>query len=104
MVCLVSGVLERSENVFALKVGVVRENFFHGGSGGQKFKDIRHTNPHTADAWASTAFAFFDCDSFEPFRSHLRAPFICPPFYSRRTDVRILPRQPEAPLRQYPHV
>ena len=63
MIGLMRRVLNGRENVFPLQVRIVGKDLVIRSAGAQKFEDVRHPNPQTANAWTATAFAGLDGDT-----------------------------------------
>jgi hypothetical protein len=70
VVCLVGGVVEGGEDVFAFEKRVVCEDFFEGSASAQEFEYIRNTNAVSANARTAAALAGIDCDPIESFQIH----------------------------------
>jgi len=70
MVRLVSGILDRRENVFALKAGTIAQDLFDAGSGAQQFKDVGDADPHPANTRTAAAFGVVDGYAAEAFLCH----------------------------------
>ncbi len=67
MVGLASGIVDRRENILALKIRIVFENFFEICSGAQKFQNVGYSDTHTTDARTTTTLAVIDRDAIEEF-------------------------------------
>jgi len=67
---LVSGILDRRENVFAFKAGIIAQDLFDAGSGAQQFKDVGDADSHAANTWAAAALGVVDGDAAEAFLGH----------------------------------
>ena len=70
MIALVSGILNRSQNVLPFQVRIVLENLLDAGSSTEQFKDIRDTDPHAANARATTALRIVYRNSAEATLGH----------------------------------
>jgi len=70
MISLSSGIIYRRENVLALQIRIVRQNFFDARPSAKQFKDVRYADPHPANARAAAALRVVDRDSTEAILSH----------------------------------
>ena len=64
------GILDRGENIFALKERVIAQNLVSGCAVSEKLQDIRNAEAMATDTGATTTFAGFDGDSLESLRAH----------------------------------
>ena len=71
MIRLTSRVIDRREDIVPLERRVVLEKFFVGSTIAEEFKNIGNANPHTPNARASAALAFFNRDSIQSFNVHI---------------------------------
>ena len=70
MIRLVSGILDRRENVFAFKAGIILQDLFDGGSCTQQFQDVGDADSHATNTRAAAALGVVDSDSGEAFLGH----------------------------------
>ena len=63
MIRLVSCVLNRRENVFALKAGIILQDLFDAGSRAQEFQDVGDADSRSTNAWTAAALGVVDGDS-----------------------------------------
>jgi hypothetical protein len=68
---LTSCILDCCENVFALEIWIVIENFFEAGARSQEFENVGHANTHTPNARTTTTLSVVDRDAIEAFRLHV---------------------------------
>ena len=63
MIRLMRGVFDGGENVVALKIGMILQDFLVGRSGAQQFQNVGHAHPYAANARLAAAFSRLDGDA-----------------------------------------
>jgi len=63
MIRLMRGVFDGGENIVALKVGIILQDFLIRRSGAQQFQNVGHAHPHAANARPAAAFSRLDGDA-----------------------------------------
>ena len=67
MVSLMGGVLQRSQDVFALQEWIIRQDFLIRGSRAKQFQHVGNTYAQTANAGPTATLAGFNGDAIQPF-------------------------------------
>ena len=83
VICLRRRILVACPDVLGLKEIVFGKDFPLGGSGGEQIEHVLHTQPETANARATAAFAGFDGDAIQVVLAHSVKSYLMNGFFAR---------------------